>query len=279
MSIGVICNLSDGVILGADSAITVFGSPAQGGQPIAVKVYYDARKVFQLAESVNIGILTYGTSIIGARTIESYIREFEQKHKSKIEDLKSGNLAMSDLCNLLFDFFKEEYQKAFGMPGEMNQVTHIIGLAVAGFSENQPLAEVYQMQIPTKSPECIRERGNFGTNWFGEFGAITRFFKGFDVRLIDSLIKYFVQNCGVKWDKEHEQAIQRMIAEFEYRVPYQAMPLQQGVEHVQFLLDVVINQHKFVVGAPLCGGNIRIAVVQPNSFQFVTDDSFKMVRS
>jgi hypothetical protein len=39
------------------------------------------------------------------------------------------------------------------------------------------------------------------------------------------------------------------------------MPLQEGIDHVRFLLDVVIGYYRFAVGAPVCGGATRIAVV------------------
>src|SRR2546422_625642 len=83
MSVVVSCNLPDGVILGADSAITLPGPPVVPGQPLppnvmhggVLKVYEDADKLFSLGERP-IGVATFGAGVIGNRTLGSYLREF-----------------------------------------------------------------------------------------------------------------------------------------------------------------------------------------------------------
>lgn len=70
MTIAISCNLSDGVILGVDSAVTV----AAGGDH--VKIWENAEKLFQIAERP-IGAAIYGLAGFGDRSIGSYLREFE----------------------------------------------------------------------------------------------------------------------------------------------------------------------------------------------------------
>lgn len=72
------CNLSDGVILGVDSAVTA--SAATGG---VLKVYEKADKLFQLSNSP-IGIATFGIATILQRTVGSYLREFELQNPNNV---------------------------------------------------------------------------------------------------------------------------------------------------------------------------------------------------
>lgn len=71
LTVAVSLNLSEGVILGVDSAVTVW-SPKGG----IAKVYENAEKLFQIAEKP-VGIESFGIGALGSRTIGSYIREFE----------------------------------------------------------------------------------------------------------------------------------------------------------------------------------------------------------
>jgi hypothetical protein len=89
MSVAVVCNLSDGVIIGVDSAVTV--SNADGIQ----KVFEDGEKLFRLAEKI--GVATYGLAGLEGRSIGSFVREFAQTHqdtearsiKDIVEDLRA----------------------------------------------------------------------------------------------------------------------------------------------------------------------------------------------
>ena len=70
MSIAVVCNLSDGVILGADSAITVTASAGaqEKRMGLIAKIYNEAEKVFGLSD-FPIGIANFGVGMMEARSI------------------------------------------------------------------------------------------------------------------------------------------------------------------------------------------------------------------
>jgi hypothetical protein len=78
MSVAVSCNLSDGVILGVDSAVTV----SAAGKGI-FKVYEHSQKLFQIQDKP-IGVAIFGMANIGERTIGSYLREFEVKNPNNV---------------------------------------------------------------------------------------------------------------------------------------------------------------------------------------------------
>lgn len=286
MTIGIVCNLSDGIIIGADSAITLQGetkTPSGRKTHSVLKVYNEADKIFHLKDS-KVGILTYGTAILGKRTIESYVREFEIKNSEIVSQ------SLFDICESIRKFFSNKYneiikpvlEKMLGKKLEEipDDKKPFIGLVLTGFSPGESLSEVYDIKIPfhkkKEQIDMLRKPGQFGTNWFGSVDPIRRLIKGFDINLINNLVGYFVKNHKIKFDKKLNDDINKLLQPFEYKIPYDAMPLQEGIDHVKFLLDIVINHFKFVIGAPVCGGNIRIAVITQDGYRNITKNELRI---
>jgi hypothetical protein len=273
MSIVVTCNLSDGLVLGADSAITISGTAqdANGNVSMGVlKVYQNAQKIHPIFD-LPVGVLSFGLGYLGNRSIESFVSEFETTTTK--DDLEK--LSIIDIAEKLRLFFNEKYAEIivteFKKQGiEFSKLSNdkkpTLGLVVGGYSKDEYLPEVVSFAVPLTEKradiQIKRQVGNFGTNWFGVYEGIARFFKGYDVKLINELIAYFVEKKGVDYSGGDKKTINQIMAKHEYQVPYGGMPLKEGIEHVKFLLDLVINQHKFVVGAPVCDAPMHIAVIE-----------------
>jgi len=287
MSIAISCNLSDGVIMGADSAVTISGKleAPDGVREGVLKVYNEAEKIFQFCD-LPVGIMTYGIGMLGERTLESYIREYEYSKYN--EDKKLSTITIENISGNLKEFFTEKYEAFFKDPLEQKfgqkyeeilpQNKLPLGLVIGGYSPDDYLSEVWQIQIPHDDKvRGVREKGNVGSNWFGMNQAIIRLIKGYESKLLNQVVEYFVKEHNVPFNETISEDINKIVNAHEYRIPYQAMPLQEGVDHVKFLLDVVINQHKFVIGAAVCGGNIRMVVInRQKGFQRITDNELKI---
>ena len=87
-------NLSDGVIMAVDSAITMFDS-----QGAITKVFLDAEKIFRLKE-MRVGIATYGVASLHGRTLGSFIREFT----AAAENADLDTLPLSEVVERLRKF-------------------------------------------------------------------------------------------------------------------------------------------------------------------------------
>jgi hypothetical protein len=72
MSVAVLCNLSDEVIIGVDSALTVMG--ANGVE----RVFEDGGKLFQIGKKL--GVATFGLAGLSGRSTGSFLHEFEGTH-------------------------------------------------------------------------------------------------------------------------------------------------------------------------------------------------------
>lgn len=299
MTIAVCCTLADGVVVGTDSAITVTGQikTPQGVLPGVLKVYNDAEKVFGFHVDVQkdlrlpVGLVTYGLATLGNRTIESFVREFELDHKPA--DLKK--LTVQELCDELHTFFRKQYVELLGktltaLGRKLEDIPveqRVLGLFVGGFSPKEPLPEAWEVNVHFDDKATrirqVRAPGDFGSNWAGQFGGVQRFHKGWDPQVIDAVLSAlnaeykFVDPNNAEQANRVSTIVQTALAPFEYQVPFAAMPLQEGIDYTAFLLDMMILQHRFVFGAPTCGGNVRIAVIRKHEgFQWITGQHYEV---
>jgi hypothetical protein len=298
VTIAICCTLADGVVLGTDSAITLTGAFAtpQGPQVGILKVYNDADKLFafysdaQKDDRLPIGLVTFGLATLGNRTLQSYMREFELKHKAS--DLKK--LSVEKFCRALYEFFRKPYvesvratllaqkKKFEDVPSEQLPA---LGFFVGGFSPDDPLPESWRVGVSLDEASAVsrlRAPGDFGSNWGGEFHGVQRFHKGYDQQLLGTVVQnlfaeFKVDVSSPDAQKRMNDVLNRILPAFEYQVPFAAMPLQEGIDYTTFLLDLMILQHRFVVGAPTCGGSVRIAVVRKHEgFEWVNGPQFQV---
>lgn len=265
MSVAVSCNLSDGVILGVDSAVTV---SSKGG---IAKVYEHAEKLLSI-ENKPIGVAVFGLANIRERSIGSYLREFEVKNPNNI--LGSAR-KMADIVEGIRAFFWDLYKKmvipdvAKAKGVEFDEVPDaekpLLGLVIGGFLPGDYLSEVWQILLPksskTNSAKQESKQGSFSSNWFSLFEPIRRYSKGIDQRLFNELMEYFEKLLGRKYSQQEIAAVEKIRSKYIYEIPYGAMPIAEGIEWVKFQVELVINHFRYAVGAPIVGGEARVGVV------------------
>lgn len=260
MTVAVACNLSEGVVLGVDSAVTL--SDQQGN---ISKVFENAEKLFQLGDSP-IGVAVYGLASLGERSLGSYLREFEIRDPDSV--LKTPS-SLKEVTESLRKFLFAAHGTAFPQPSQVEELPPEkrpwFGLVVAGFSPGQYLSEVWEIQIPQHATpnSCVRRKGpgELGSDWFAMYQPILRYLKGFDPVLIDALISYINPKLAKPLSATELDEVGRLLQRFEYQTMYKAMPMEEGVRFVRFLVELVINHHRFTVGAPVVGGKARLGMV------------------
>src|SRR5207249_2423119 len=104
-------------------------------------------------------------------------------------------------------------------------------------------------------------QGSFGTNWFAMFEPIRRYLKGIDGQLLQELLGWFAKVRGGPLTQQEQAEVTQIVAKREYPVPFAAMPIQEGIAHTRFLIELVINHHRFAAGAPVVGGRANIGLV------------------
>lgn len=257
MSVAVLCNLSDGLIIGVDSAVTV--ADASGIQ----KVFEDGEKLFQLAGKI--GVAAYGLGGLEGRSIGSFIHQFELSHPD------IGELSIRDVVERLRLFFMEVYvrfaERLFGLPFEEipPEKKGLMGLIVGGFSPGAFLSEAWHIQIPIHSEAGsaiqVCGPGSFQVAWFATFIPIERYIMGFDRNLLGEITTFIEGLLHRHLTADEISSFGPIRDKYTYRIMLDSMPIQAGIDYVRFLVQLAIQHHHFVSSHPVVGGKAKLGVV------------------
>jgi hypothetical protein len=257
MSVAVICNLSDGLVIGVDSAVTV--ADANGIQ----KVFEDGEKLFQLA--AKIGVATYGLGGLEGRSIGSFIHEFE------LANPDVATLPIAEVVERLRAFFTNVYirygEQIFGVAFDQipDDKKGILGLLIGGFSPGGFLSEAWHIQVPLNraphSASQICAPGNYNVSWFATYAPIERYLFGFDRGLLSEISSYVEGVLGRSLTQDEINNFAPIREKYAYRIMLDSMPIQTGVEYVRFLVQLVIQHYHFTSPHPVVGGRAKLGVV------------------
>lgn len=258
MTICVSVQVAEGLVFAADSVVTLtatitdqFGNQQTG----VIQTFNYAAKVAHIKD-YPIGVMNWGLASIGDRSIQSLIMEFEYGYPSLAENQK---FSVKTVANDLIEFIKSRYDAFIAQhaPGGL-------GMLIGGYSYDAFFSEQYQYEFPMftelKEPRPRKPDGTplFGSSWFGLTDALVRLVKGFFPPALDELIKRGVDKDIIqKWAEDGIS---------ELPLIFDGMPLQDAIDFAEYCIQVTIGSTRFGPGAPLCGGDIDIAVMRPQSF-------------
>ncbi|MFZ5450249.1 MAG: hypothetical protein ACOZF2_00030 [Thermodesulfobacteriota bacterium] len=259
MTICVSVKVAEGLVLAADSAVMLSGTirTPQGEAEGIIQTFQYANKVTRFKD-YPIGIMNWGSGSIGDRSLQSLIMEFEYGYESKAKN-KLYNVKM--IADELLLFIKKRYDAAY-----QTEIKPQLGLFIGGYSADKFFPDTLFYNFPqSKKWEEVRPdnpdgRPSFGSNWFGQIDALVRLFKGYDFESLEVLVKRGVD------EKIIEKWVQDAVSEL--LIIFDGMPLQDAIDYAEYAVQVVIGRFRFGPGPPLCGGDIDIAVVTPNNFEW-----------
>ena len=268
MSIVATLKVGEGLVLAADSAAVI---QTLGQQVGVANVYYNATKLFRLRD-YPLGILTWGASTVGIRSMASLVGEFEHGRPAIGPDHLNPltEIQVEREAEALQTFLMQTYEQAIPNFREIPEnVRPATGFCLGGYSTGQFSSELYAFTIPEGGlrnlrPDSPDGHPDFGANWFGLTDAIIRFHHGRDDRL-----QGILQRVGVA-DAQATQVMEIFRGEIQYPIDFNGMPLQDAVAYTVFIISLVIARFRFVLGAPLCGGPIDVATITwKEGFQWV----------
>ena len=242
----------DGLILGTDS-MTQISVPTPEGQPIWLKSYANARKLFQVGDRP-VGVMTYGLGNIGQRSIEGLVLDFSRNAgPGTVEEIASG----------LFAHVTEHYAQVLGDVPAENQP--LIGFYIAGYSSDvAPFPEEFEFVLPRDdAPFPARGAEEFGAGWRGVDAPFTRLYKGFDPYVLPARLT----EHGLT-QEELENVLRP--EDLEGQVIFDGMPLQDGINFAVYILETTIGWSTFQLFAPACGGPLQVATISAdNGFDWI----------
>jgi len=270
MSVAIVMNVHDGVILAADSASTlVLGGPT-GGQPVpepvaqVANVYNNANKIANLYKGLPIGCVTFGSGSIGNASMSTLLKDFRQKITEDTGYFDKSNHSMEGVAKQLGDFLADECNK---LPEGASQPT--LGMFLGGYSTGSRLGERWALSIENgraREPIRLHKPEEVGINWGGEGGeAIGRLVLGFGGALPNIL-----QNV-MKPPQAADQIINVLVPHLQAPVIFAPMPIQDAIDLAEFLVHTAIQFSRFVPGPQVVGGPIEIAAITKH-------EGFKWIR-
>ena len=256
MTICVAVKVAEGLVLAADSITTLEGSI---GQKTGIIQQFDFANKIAHVKDYPIGVLSWGLGSISDRSIQSLIMEWEYNYPSRSEN---ETFTVYKVAQNLLTFLKKRYNTAY--PKKLDNP--LLGLFVGGYSALKFFAEEFLYEFPS-SKRLERRRSDkpdgrpwFGADWFGQTDALTRLVKGYDYAAINELVNRGADPAIVnKWLEDNVG---------ELPLIFDGMPIQDAVDFANYAVQVSIGRFRFGAGPPLCGGDIDIAVVTPDSFEW-----------
>lgn len=260
MTICVSVRIPEGLVLAADSAVSLEGTITtdKGQQTGILQTFNFANKITRIKD-YPIGVMNWGLASISDRSIQSLLMEWEYDFLPMKDNEK---FTVRGVANKIKEFITERYDKAY--PPSENQPR--LGFFIGGYSHGQFFSDQYQCRLPNQRdwnevrPNKPDGSPSFGANWFGQIDAISRLVHGFDSKGIEELVKRGADKDIVqKWIDDHVPELQLV---------FDGMPLQDAIDFANYAVQLTIGRFRFAVGAPLCGGDVDIAVITPSAFQW-----------
>jgi len=266
MSLGIAFKGPEGIVLAADSRVTLNNAFAQpNGQTMLIASTFDnATKLLKVKGQNFVGAVTYGVGALGQkepRTAHSFIPEFEsmlnKKHPNK-------RLNVEEFAQELSDFFLARWNTHMPSTGVQGDMVFLVG----GYDEGAPYGHVFEVFIPNKPKpnELYAAAGQFGAVWGGQREYVDRLLNGYDFRLLEIVQTEFAP------DAQKADQFKQKIGQLTTPIPYPFLPLQDSVDLSIFLIRTTIRIQTWLIGIRGVGGAIDVATITKT-------DGFKAVQA
>ena len=153
MSLGIAFKGPEGIVLAADSRVTLSG-PLQGSNLLVQAHYDNATKLLKVNDHDNVGAITYGLGALGdrqPRTAHSYLPEFETELATEMR------LSVEEFASRLGEFFQAQWSGA-NTPAEAETMVFLVG----GFDEGDAYGRVFEVSIPNSPAPVEKSVNDFG---------------------------------------------------------------------------------------------------------------------
>ncbi len=242
MTIITILYLPEGLVLGSDTQLTLFVK----GNP--VNSFKNSQKIFNVSVEngkYNYALSQSGISMPGKKPLSTHIysiRELLSLNEYSDDDFKS----IDKITDIIVEYFKK-FDKAD---------LFSLMFYISGFDQedNKVIPSVYSVQftkdqngeldVKKKLVARPEKKENYGLSYAGEGQWI-----------ISKLLKLSDPSQGIP----------------ARGVPFHLFSLKDGVEFTDYLIRSVIGLERFTTTFPTCGGKVRIAILTPKEFRFISD--------
>ncbi|MGO8718833.1 MAG: hypothetical protein ACLQMO_06405 [Acidobacteriaceae bacterium] len=259
-SLAVAFKSAEGIVLAADSRVTLMGATAQpqgnlpAGVQVAVPATFDnATKLLSVKSQTHVGAITYGQAAIGQqspRTASSFLPEFAA-------EIGEVRLSVREFAGKLGEFFLGQWTTA-GMPTNLPPLTDMFFI-VGGYDEGAPYGRLFQLNIPhsPQPQEVFAGATEFGATWGGQKEITDRLLIGFDPN-VPTLVQDLLNIPQTQRRPNLEQELKQRVLT---PIPWPFLPLQDCVDLSIFIVRTTITFQQWLVGIRGVGGNVDVATI------------------
>src|SRR6266567_2405258 len=254
MTIVIALKVGDGVVLGADSASTIWDPKGE----YAVKSYFNAEKLFNLVKGLPIGMLTYGLGGLAGRSVSSLAKDLRKRFTTPGQEpwyLDKTTYTMEQIAQHVRKFFYEElYTPEFGKAG----TKPVVGFLVAGYSASASSSEVWKVFVDNVGgcgppQRVVSKEDSWSILWEGQAEVCYRILKGVSPQIADRLVA-----AGMT-PLQAQQLLESVAP-----LVHPGMPIQDAIDLVHFLVDVTCKFVRFAPGAFTVAEPIDSAAITPH---------------
>jgi hypothetical protein len=252
MSLGLVFKGPEGIVLSADSRVTLqFTQPSsQPNVLLSSPAYYDnATKLLKVAGQNYVGAVTVGLGAIGVstpRTAHSFIPELDKELD------KQKRLPVFDFATRISEFYVRQWRQLMPATGQFDDMIFLVG----GYNENETHGRVYALAIPSNPVPIELNQNDFGLTFQGQTEITARLLNAIDVPVLLHLQKMF----NIK-DQELASTVQEIKSNFGLKIPYQFISLQDAVDLSMLLITTTSQLQKYITGVRGVGGPIDMATI------------------
>ncbi len=249
MSLGIVFKGPEGIVLAADSRVTL--NAHLPNQNLIISATFDnATKLLRVKGQDYIGAVTYGMGALGEgtpRTAHSFIPEFE----AKLSNESGDRLSVPDFADKISEFFLSQWTTSMPNNYQGPDMVFLVG----GFDEGSPYGRAFEIGIPSRPTPKEWHVNTFGPVWGGQREFTDRLIQGFDPRVLDIVKDTF----GLSNDQQVE--LQDKLKPLSVQIPYPFLPLQDCVDLSIFLVRTTMTIQTWQVGVRGVGGAIDVATI------------------
>lgn len=253
MSLGIAFKGTEGIVLAADSRVTLMAqmqNPQTPNQNLFLPATFDnATKLLRVKDHNYAGVVTYGLGAIGEReprTAHSFLPEIEAEFNAP------DRLSVEEFAIKISSFFMRQWAQTMPTVHAGNPMVFLVG----GYDVDAPYGRIFEISIPHNPTPVEHNPGIFGIVWGGQREFADRLIHGFDPKL-PSLVQQFLQ-----LEPGKEESLEKELREkLSITIPYQFLPLQDCVDLSIFLIRTIITLQNWIIGVRGVGGAIDVATI------------------
>ncbi|MCW3094942.1 MAG: hypothetical protein JWL77_560 [Chthonomonadaceae bacterium] len=275
--------VNDGVVLAADSALTMVVGSTPDGRIDAANLYNNANKIFNLCRGLPLGLLTWGSLVIGGVSVSNLVKEYRQQ--VQVADASAPSQAaytVYEMAKNLLDFLEVRFKNPYN--GQPENETFNLGLLIAGYNPGAERAEEYiaglrnekqadgSLLLILEGPTLIKYQGKAGPDIGagvyvnGQPEAAQRLIRGYGP-ILNPLFDDIVPNMPDPAERTNWENAQRALFS---ELADSRMPIQDAIDLSVFLIETTTKYLRFLVGPQTVGGPVEVAAITKyEGFQWV----------